>query len=384
MTNRLVVAVAVLVAMVVVADALVINEAEFTSAFAAFKAKYGKKYANAAYEGARYLLFRQKYLNFKNKNATISYNKYSDVGYGEFQKTNMGYQKNVGSLPSGGSVIEWFPPNTAPPSSVDWVTLGRVTNVKDQGQCGSCWTFAASAALEGQVLKYNPSVTYSLSPQNLLDCTSPSYSCNGGNTEVALSYVLSNGGIDTLNSYNYVGYQLTCQYLAACSGAQMSQEPSVVVARTSTPAGLESALTSAIAEIGPIAVTIYASEALQDYSEGVFVDTTCAGQEPNHAVTVVGYGTYKGQDYYLVKNSWGTDWGMGGYVYWARDGTNMCQIASNPVFPQVKNFTINQAACTNAGGDNRKLNGKAGMTSPVAALVAVLAVAAGAFVAAFN
>ncbi|KAK1795199.1 hypothetical protein P4O66_010372 [Electrophorus voltai] len=213
------------------------------------------------------------------------------------------------------------------PDSVDWRSSGYVTDVKNQGSCGSCWAFSAAGALEGQ-LKKTTGQLLSLSPQNLVDCSSKygNKGCNGGFMSEAFQYIIDNGGIDSDAAYPYTAVQGDCKYDPTKQAANCSSY-------TFLPYGDEEALKQAVATIGPIAVAIDATHPLFImYRSGVYNDRSCS-QHVNHAVLVVGYGTLNGQDYWLVKNSWGTTFGDGGYIRIARNQGNMCGIASYGCYP---------------------------------------------------
>ncbi|XP_030081570.1 digestive cysteine proteinase 2-like [Drosophila hydei] len=225
------------------------------------------------------------------------------------------------------------------PSSVDWREKGAVTEVKDQGKCGSCWAFAATGTLEGQhFLKTGNLVD--LSEKNLLDCSSePPYrnkGCNGGWALAALHYVKRNGGIDTSASYPYEPYQGDCRFDSNEVGATVRHV--VRVERED-----EDALAAAVAEHGPIAVSIEATH-LVHYRGGIY--TRRCHHHADHAVLVVGYGHDEtGGDYWLVKNSWGTDFGEDGYFRMARNRDNLCFIASRPIFPLAVLIVLAIAGC---------------------------------------
>lgn len=148
--------------------------------------------------------------------------------------------------------------------------------------------------------------------------------------DYAFKYIKDNGGIDTEKTYPYEGKDDTCRYVAKNSGATDKGFVDI-------PEGNEDKLKQALATIGPVAVAIDAShESFQFYSEGVYFEPECDAQNLDHGVLAVGYGTdEKGQDYYIVKNSWGSSWGDQGYLKMARNKDNHCGIASSSSYPVV-------------------------------------------------
>ncbi|XP_071398025.1 cathepsin S-like [Centroberyx affinis] len=217
--------------------------------------------------------------------------------------------------------------DAAVPDTMDWRERGCVTKVKDQGACGSCWAFSAAGALEGQLAKTTGKLV-DLSPQNLVDCSSKygNRGCNGGLMHKAFQYVIDNQGIDSDASYRYIGVEQKCRYNPLNRAANCSRYSLL-------PEGDEAALKQALATIGPISVGIDAARPKFAFAHsGVYDDPSCT-QNFNHAVLVVGYGTLNGQDYWLVKNSWGTSFGDQGYVRMVRNKNNQCGIARYGCYP---------------------------------------------------
>uniref|UniRef100_A0A8C9V0K8 Cathepsin S, ortholog 1 n=1 Tax=Scleropages formosus TaxID=113540 RepID=A0A8C9V0K8_SCLFO len=208
--------------------------------------------------------------------------------------------------------------DTTLPNSVDWRTKGLVSPVGDQGSCGSCWAFATVGTLEGQMARKTGRMI-PLSPQNLMDCSTSygNHGCNGGHMRNALNYVMKNKGIDSDKFYPY-----KAKVTGHCSTYRV------------LPWGDEKALQNIVATVGPVSVAIDATHSLIRYRKGIYHDPRCT-QTANHAVLVVGYGTHRGQDYWLVKNSWGTGWGENGYVRMARNKKNLCGIANQAIYPVV-------------------------------------------------
>uniref|UniRef100_A0A3P8ZWX5 Cathepsin S n=2 Tax=Esox lucius TaxID=8010 RepID=A0A3P8ZWX5_ESOLU len=213
------------------------------------------------------------------------------------------------------------------PDTLDWREKGYVTSVKMQGSCGSCWAFSSVGALEGQLMKTTGKLI-ELSPQNLVDCSSKygNKGCDGGFMTKAFQYVIDNNGIDSEHSYPYSGVQQPCKYNPAERAANCSRYSFL-------PEGDENMLKQGLATIGPVSVAIDATRPrFAFYRSGIYDDPTCT-KKPNHAVLAVGYGTMDGQDFWLVKNSWGTTWGDQGYVRMARNKDNQCGIALWACYP---------------------------------------------------
>jgi len=228
------------------------------------------------------------------------------------------------------------------PDAIDWRGKeGYVTEVKDQGHCGSCWAFSASGAIEGAYRRATGRPLVSLSEQNLLDCSRDygNMGCDGGWQAWAFQYVIDNGGIETEDDYPYLGPETKdddeCQFDRADPGL-LSLGSVNMTGFVDLPEGDEKALRRAVAAHGPVAVAIEATFALAHYKSGVLTGEYCSKDEPqlNHAVLVVGYGTdMRAGDYWIVKNSWGADWGDKGYFRMARNANNTCGIASEALFP---------------------------------------------------
>nr|ACF48469.1 cathepsin L [Triatoma brasiliensis] len=301
-----------------------------------FKAMHGKTYKNQFEEMFRMKIFMDNKKKIEAHNAKyeqgeVSYkmmmNHFGDLMVHEFKALMNGFKMSPDTKRNGEL---YFPSNSNLPKTVDWRQKGAVTPVKDQGQCGSCWSFSATGSLEGQVFLKTGKLV-SLSEQNLVDC-STSYGnngCEGGLMDQAFQYVSDNKGIDTEASYPYEARENTCRFKKNKVGGTDKGHVDI-------PAGDEKALQNALATVGPISVAIDANHgSFQFYSKGVYNEPNCSSYDLDHGVLAVGYGTENGQDYWLVKNSWGPSWGENGYIKIARNHSNHCGIASMASYPLV-------------------------------------------------
>jgi len=252
--------------------------------------------------------------NAQNLSYKLGHNKFSHMSFDEWLTyTRLGLGKP--SNEPADSIHEAPADVSALPSSIDWTTKGAVTPVKDQGNCGSCWSFSATGALEGAYeIKYGD--LQSFSEQELVSCDTGGilgdHGCNGGLMDNAFKWVKNNGGLCSESDYPYTsgttGQNGNCQPHDSCDNTKLA-----VKSYTDVQTNSDSALMSALAQ-QPVSVAIQANQpAFQLYKSGVLTGT--CGTNLDHGVLAVGYGTWTdGTDYYKVKNSWSSSWGMDGYV----------------------------------------------------------------------
>jgi len=224
--------------------------------------------------------------------------------------------------------------NDANPADVDWRTKGYVNPIKNQGHCGSCWAFSTVGSMEGAHFKKTGKLV-SLSEQNLVDCAKPegNHGCEGGLMDFGFTYIKKNGGIDTEESYPYTAKDGTCKFKKETVGAQI--ESCFDIERQD-----EKALEDAVATIGPVSVAMDAHlRSFQLYRSGIYHDKMCSSTKLDHGVLAVGYHnadsgeTGKNGSYWIVRNSWGPEWGNKGYFWLAKDKKNACGIASAASYP---------------------------------------------------
>jgi len=298
----------------------------------AFKVKYGKNLLTGQEHNARKNIFANNLRFIEKHNAehalglhtyTVGVNQFADLTNEEFVEQYTGVKPMEGAKETAIEVVGDIP------ESIDWREKGAVTPVKNQGPCGSCWAFSATGTMEGAVFKKTGKLV-SLSEQNLVDCsTIRNHGCHGGNPYFALMYTVVNKGIDTEESYPYEGKQSACRYDENNSGARILGGVQIAI-------NDEEGLKKAIGTVGPVSVAIDASHySFQLYKSGIYNEPQCSSMWLDHGVLAVGYGSENGQDYYIVKNSWGTQWGEEGYILMSRNKRNQCGIATMACYAQA-------------------------------------------------
>jgi len=275
--------------------------------------------------------------NFLNLTYTLGHNQFSGMTQAEYAEYNRLQSFDLTGRRLHLRNLGDFEINV--PASIDWVSLGAVTPVKDQGQCGSCWSFSTTGALEGAYSIKNGHLE-SFSEQQLVDCDNLSnggrdHGCNGGLMDNAFAWVGKNNGLCTEQAYPYVSGTTktagTCTQKSCTNVAGSDIHSYVDVVPKSDAAMME-----AVAK-QPVSVAIEADQRdFQLYSSGVF--TGSCGTNLDHGVLVVGYGSLNGVDYYKVKNSWSASWGSSGYIYLGRgsqfnNGAGQCGVLMQASYP---------------------------------------------------
>ena len=295
--------------------------------FQKFIKKYHKKYTSVNEFLARYEVFkRNTMLTFQENNSyQTGITKFSDLTHQEFARTYLNLNYDAMAMANFEPYI--VKETNAAPASWDWREKGLVGPVKDQGQCGSCWAFGTVANLEGLYYKAK-GVMVQMSEQMLVDCDTYDKGCNGGLEQRAFTWISENGGsIMKQADYPYKGYQGTCKSNPS-KFVDMIVTGYIKLGSSSyelEPID-EEQIKEFLYETGPICAGIN-GDPLKYYSSGIFdkSSTQCPSSGINHAVTIVGYGAASGKDYWIVRNSWGSNWGENGYFRIVR-GTGCCGI----------------------------------------------------------
>jgi cathepsin L len=291
-----------------------LSESEYQSQFVSYIENFDKTYSHEEFF-ARFAVFKSWVDTVRGHNAgnhtwTMAINQFSDLTAEEFKTQYLSSLLLPADwvAPTAESILL---PDPSVPNDIDWRSKGAVTPVKNQGQCGSCWAFSATGAIEGWAVAKGGKGLTSLSEQQFVDCSGSvgNQGCNGGWPDKTIGWSASHGSCSEA-SYSYTARQGTCKQ---CTTA-------------TKPGGVgtgngEATLAAQLNSL-PVSVCVDASGGFQSYHSGVFSGP--CGTQINHAILAVGYTA----SYWIVKNSWGTSWGSSGYIFMAR-GKNLCGVNQN-------------------------------------------------------
>ncbi|XP_077988997.1 pro-cathepsin H-like [Glandiceps talaboti] len=301
--------------------------------------KHDKVYATEEEYGSRLSVWKKNAQLIKNHNAgnhtyTMAINKFADLEAEEFRKQYLFTLPQNCSATKGNHVYR----GGDIPKAFDWNKWVRkvITDVKNQGACGSCWTFSTTGCLEA-VTAIAYSTLISLSEQQLVDCAQAfdNHGCEGGLPSQAFEYIRYNQGIESESDYPYTQKDGKCHF-----------DPSKTVAYVADVVNItkedEDSLLDAVYNYNPVSIAFDVASDFQFYKDGVYSSKLCKSdpQHVNHAVLVTGYNvTEDGMPYWMVKNSWGPDWGLKGY-FWIERGQNMCGLSDCASYPIVHDNNV--------------------------------------------
>jgi len=307
----------------------------YASEFEAFKVKFARKYESHAEEQKRLRIFTENMkkaaqLQSVNPLATFGANEFADMSAAEFKIRHSGEAqfKVMAQRRKQHPVADMFSEEQmkATASSIDWRAKGAVTYVKNQGQCGSCWSFSATGGIEGQWFLAGHTLV-AVSEQELVSCDTTDDGCNGGLMDNAFAWLVSaqGGNIVTESSYPYVsgGGNVPACALPKTVGAN-------IVGHEDLPQS-ETQMATWMTTSGPISIGVDATS-WQTYMGGIM--TNCISSQVDHGVLAVGFDNTNSPPYWIVKNSWGASWGESGYIR-IQKGTDQCLITSGPCAPKA-------------------------------------------------
>jgi cathepsin H len=291
--------------------------------FTQFMERYNKAYSHDEFAKRRAIFYDTvaeiNQINSENRGWEAGINEWSDLTWEEFKGRFLQAPQKCSATGKGNHVMS----GKAADPAVDWRTKGVVTPVKNQGSCGSCWAFSTIGAVESVwAIKTGKLLTFA--EQQLVDCAGgfKNMGCRGGLPSQAFQYIMWAGGIQDSQSYPYTGRDGSCKFNKAKVVATLTDEVNIT----------ERAENEMVDAIGgrPVSVAYQVSSDFRSYKSGVYDSKQCKSgpMDVNHAVLAVGYNsTSAGVPYYIIKNSWGTSFGIQGY-FWMVRGKNMCGVAT--------------------------------------------------------
>jgi len=288
--------------------------------FLAFQQKFDKVYATDEEFNARFQIFQDNLKviaakNAKNDGATYGVTQFADMTKEEFKNTVL--MTNMPPLDLGAGPVAATNYSTGAPTSFDWRSRsGVVTGVYNQGQCGSCWAFSATENIESRWALAGNALT-SLSMQQIVSCDTTDGGCNGGWPYNAYQYVIGAGGQESYAAYPYTAENTPCQFSASSIVARPRSWTYV------TQSEDESQMVNYLYANGPLSVCVDASE-WSFYTGGIYPASSCT-TSIDHCVEAIGY-NLSGSPYWIIRNSWGTDWGLSGYMQ-LQYGADACAVA---------------------------------------------------------
>jgi len=301
------------------------------SLFNEWKLKYNKSYESPREEKIHYSNFLASLQRIQKRAPSINgaiygLTKFSDLSVGEFKSKILMKKKIIPTRnhrgPSKNRKI------SSVPNVYDWRNSGKVTPVKDQEQCGSCWAFSATETIESAwMLLHNlNNVTMKpLSPQQIVDCDNGDSGCDGGEPSSAYAYVMSAGGMETNKEYPYIGQDGNCHFQKPLVYADIQNWDYACHIE------MEEELLESTYNYGPLSICVDAQN-WQDYQSGIMTSWECAWVNIlDHCVQAVGWSLNAPTPYWSVRNSWNTDWGENGYIR-LEYGANTCGLTYDATY----------------------------------------------------
>jgi len=317
------------------------TEEEILNLWESWKEEYNVVYETEGEEAHRFSVFLNNYVAIhehmkKDPNVELGLNKFATLTSEEFGEkmkcladaSDLSSDKD-GKLCNGMNSGETCPKydQSNVPDTYDWRTKkGALSPVKNQGECGSCWAFSTTGSLEN-LYWLNHTTSMEFSEQQLVDCDQNDHGCEGGLMAWALNYVAA-FGVETEKEYPYNAVDESCHYdsnkaIATNTGCNCVTPKSIIQ--------LEAAISHQA-----VSIAVQANQISWQFYKGGVISDFC-GDRLDHGVLAVGYNTIKDKAAWIVKNSWGADWGAEGYVYIERNsknnGAGSCGVLAQPVIP---------------------------------------------------
>jgi cathepsin F len=299
--------------------------------FIHFQHKYEKVYSAEEFL-LRYDIFKENLKRVEKMNAgkdtpVYGVTKFFDLTPAEFKEHYLMKRTVDTKHLRAGKPVQPVDPKVKIPGSWDWRTKGAVTPVYNQGQCGSCWAFSTTENIESMWNLAGHPLTQ-LSMQQIVDCDTSDDGCGGGDPPTAYQYVMSAGGMDPLSDYPYTAEDGYCNFQSSEVAAKISNW------QYATQDNDENVMAAKVVSEGPLSICVDAAS-WQYYNGGIIMHGDGCGDSLDHCVQIVGYATSSDSTpYWIVRNSWGTDWGEQGYLKVER-GYDVCGISDEATYAVI-------------------------------------------------